>query len=388
MTRVLGVAPAVVGLVVGLMAITVGVSQARTTDGPPSATTAPGDKATPCAREDRSRPATNQPVTVDSDKLERFGKESLAIFTGSVVARQRTSVLYAERMEVYLDEQGDRIVRTVSTGNVRILTRDCRTGSAHRAEYHEVDQRVVLSGNARVWDEDSVVSGESVAIYLAEDRSVVQGGSRERVKAIFSPRDDRTRPAATLVAAAVGATPPPARTPGSVAPAVPMPGDKATPRAKEDRTQPVTVDSDKMERFGKESLVIFTGNVVARQNSSVQYADRMEVYLDEKGDRILRTVSTGNVRIITRDCRTGTARRAEYFELDQRVVLSGNARVWQEDNVVSGESVVIYLSQDRSVVQGGGQERVKAIFYPRDDKKDGAKDATAVAKKPPAPCAN
>jgi len=387
MTRVLGVAPAVVGLVVGLMAITVGVSRARTTDGPPSATTAPGDKATPCAREDRSRPATNQPVTVDSDKLERFGKESLAIFTGSVVARQRTSVLYAERMEVYLDEQGDRIVRTVSTGNVRILTRDCRTGSAHRAEYHEVDQRVVLSGNARVWDEDSVVSGESVAIYLAEDRSVVQGGSRERVKAIFSPRDDRTRPAATLVAAAVGATPPP-RTPGSVGPAVPMPGDKATPRAKEDRTQPVTVDSDKMERFGKESLVIFTGNVVARQNSSVQYADRMEVYLDEKGDRILRTVSTGNVRIITRDCRTGTARRAEYFELDQRVVLSGNARVWQEDNVVSGESVVIYLSQDRSVVQGGGQERVKAIFYPRDDKKDGAKDATAVAKKPPAPCAN
>ena len=188
--------------------------------------------------------------------------------------------------------------------------------------------------------------------------------------------------AKAMMAAAVGAAQPEPRTPGAVGPAVP------TPRAKDDRNQPVTVDSDKMERFGKESLVIFTGNVVARQNSSVQYADRMEVYLDEKGDRILRTVSTGNVRIITRDCRTGTARRAEYFELDQRVVLSGNARVWQEDNVVSGESVVIYLSQDRSVVQGGGQERVKAIFYPRDDKKDGAKDATAVAKKPPAQCAN
>ena len=194
--------------------------------------------------------------------------------------------------------------------------------------------------------------------------------------------------AKAMMVAAVGAAPPEPRTPGAVGPAAPVPVDKATPRAKDDRNQPVTVDSDKMERFGKESLVIFTGNVVARQNSSVQYADRMEIYLDEKGDRILRTVSTGNVRIITRDCRTGTARRAEYFELDQRVVLSGNARVWQEDNVVSGESVVIYLSQDRSVVQGGGQERVKAIFYPRDDKKDGAKDATAVAKKPPAQCAN
>src|SRR4029077_480319 len=145
----------------------------------------------------------------------------------------------------------------------------------------------------------------------------------------------------------------------------PAEGDGAE-REKEDRNQPVTVDSDKMERFGKEGLVIFTGNVVARQNNSVQYADRMEVYLDEKGDRILRTVSTGNIRIITKDCRTGTARRAEYYDLEQRVVLIGGARVWQDDNVVSGETITIYLSQDRSVVQGGNQERVKAVFFPRE----------------------
>jgi lipopolysaccharide export system protein LptA len=142
-----------------------------------------------------------------------------------------------------------------------------------------------------------------------------------------------------------------------------------------------------MERFGKEALVVFTGNVVARQNNSVQYADRMEVYLDERGDRILRTVSTGSVRIITRDCRTGTARRAEYHDLEQRVVLIGNARVWQEDNVVSGETITIFLSQDRSLVQGGRQERVKAVFYPKDDK---TKDTqTTAAARPAAPtCEN
>ena len=137
-------------------------------------------------------------------------------------------------------------------------------------------------------------------------------------------------------------------------------------RAKDDRSQPLTIDADKMERFGKEGLVIFTGNVIARQDNSVQYADRMEVYLDEKGDRVLRTISTGAVRIITKDCRTATARRAEYFDLEQRVVLLGNARVWQEDNVVSGETITIYLAQDRSVVEGGKQERVKAVFYPRE----------------------
>jgi lipopolysaccharide export system protein LptA len=162
-------------------------------------------------------------------------------------------------------------------------------------------------------------------------------------------------------------------------------------RAPDDRAQPVTVDADRMERFGRESLVVFTGNVVARQNNSVQYAERMELYLDEKGDRILRTVSTGNVRIVTPDCRTGTARRAEYHELEQRVVLVGDARVWQEDNVVSGETITMYLAQDRSVVQGGQQDRVKAVFYPRDEKAGttaSGKDGTGARPAAGAPCVN
>ena len=150
----------------------------------------------------------------------------------------------------------------------------------------------------------------------------------------------------------------------------------------DDKSQPITVDADRMERYGKESLVVFTGNVVARQNNSVQYADRMEVYLDEKGDRVLRTVSTGTVKIVTRDCRTGTAKRAEYDDLEQRVVLIGNARVWQDENVVSGDTITIFLAQDRSVVQGGRQERVKAIFYPKDEKKDGQAAPKATAGAP------
>jgi lipopolysaccharide export system protein LptA len=177
--------------------------------------------------------------------------------------------------------------------------------------------------------------------------------------------------ALVLVVAAWAAAQAPAR-PGSPPGGAPVDGK---PRA--ERSQPVTVDADRMERFGKESLVIFIGNVVARQDNSVQYAERMEVYLDEKGDRILRTVSTGSVRIITKDCKTGTARRAEYFDLEQRMVLIGNARVWQDDNVVTGDTITIFLSQDRSVVQGGKQERVKAIFYQKDQATPGAKTPAA-----------
>ena len=177
------------------------------------------------------------------------------------------------------------------------------------------------------------------------------------------------------------------RSPGTTPPATTAPAASpapASPGPKPRNAQPVTVDAEKMERFGKEGLTIFTGNVVARQNNNVQYADRMEVYFDEKEDRILRTVSTGNVRIITSDCRTGTARRAEYYDLEQRIVLIGNARVWQQDNVVSGETITIYISQDRAVAQAGKGERVKGVFYSR-----GEDESRTAAAKPSGPaCVN
>jgi lipopolysaccharide export system protein LptA len=65
----------------------------------------------------------------------------------------------------------------------------------------------------------------------------------------------------------------------------------------------------------------------------------------------------------------------------------GGARVWQDDNVVSGETITIYLSQDRSVVQAGTQERVKAVFFPREQNQP-KKDANAPAKTAATACAN
>jgi len=186
--------------------------------------------------------------------------------------------------------------------------------------------------------------------------------------------------ALVLTAPAWGQTAPgrprPAR-PQAAAPA-PRPDGAAgnQPGNQNDRNAPVTVDSDQLENIQKEGLVVFTGNVVATQNNSTQWADRMEVYLDDNGDKIVRTVSTGNVRIITRDCRSGTAKRAEYYDAEQRVVLIGNARVWRDDNVVTGERITIYLAEDRSVVEGGQQERVKAVFYPK------SQDQAAARPKP------
>ena len=153
----------------------------------------------------------------------------------------------------------------------------------------------------------------------------------------------------------------------------PAPKSGTPPAAAGPRSNaPIVIDADRMEAFKKDGLVVFSGNVIAKQENSVQTADRMEVYLDDKGERVLRIVSTGNVKIVTEDCRTGTAKRAEYYDDDQKLLLIGDAKVWQEDNVVTGERMVMYLADDRSEAESGPQGRVKSVFYPkRDEDKQG-----------------
>jgi lipopolysaccharide export system protein LptA len=169
--------------------------------------------------------------------------------------------------------------------------------------------------------------------------------------------------AASVLCAGAGTAQQGTAKPRTSRPAGSPPGGPATAPATSGKNAPVTVDADSLESMQKEGLSVFKGSVVARQNNSVQYADRMEVYTDAKTDRIERVVSIGNVRIITSDCRMGTALRAEYYDGEQRVVLIGNARVWRDADVVTGERITIYLAEDRSLVEGGKQERVKAIFY-------------------------
>jgi lipopolysaccharide export system protein LptA len=153
-------------------------------------------------------------------------------------------------------------------------------------------------------------------------------------------------------------------------------GSGAGPRS----NAPIVIDADRMEAFKKDGLVVFSGNVIAKQENSVQTADRMEVYLDDKGERVLRIISTGNVKIVTEDCRTGTAKRAEYYDDDQKLLLIGDAKVWQEDNVVTGERMVMYLADDRSEAESGPQGRVKSVFYPKRDEDKQSGGAPAAKK--------
>ncbi len=88
---------------------------------------------------------------------------------GNAVALQYPWRLYADRIEVYLDEAvPDRILRAAAIGNVRITTGDCRKGGAERVEYYARDERMVLIGSARRWRERNLVSRETIVIHLPQ----------------------------------------------------------------------------------------------------------------------------------------------------------------------------------------------------------------------------
>jgi lipopolysaccharide transport protein LptA len=120
-------------------------------------------------------------VTIEADKAERVDHAHLVVFIGRVVARQYHWLLSAERLEVKLDQTGDRILRATATGHVRIWTSDCREGAAERAEYRALDERVVLSGGgARLWPSENSSIDDDIFIYLPKPwlraRSVCFGG--------------------------------------------------------------------------------------------------------------------------------------------------------------------------------------------------------------------
>ena len=127
----------------------------------------------------------------------------------------------------------------------------------------------------------------------------------------------------------------------------------------DDKRAPVTIDADQLEPFLQDGLIVFTGNVVVIHHNSTQWADRVEVYLDANGDKVVRMVFTGDVRIATRDGKIGAAQRAEYDDSERRLLLIDRARLWQEGSgTVTGEQITIHLAEDPSVAEATTQGHV------------------------------
>ena len=129
---------------------------------------------------------------------------------------------------------------------------------------------------------------------------------------------------------------------------------------------PITITADSLEVNRKSRVAIYRGNVAANdQGRGISIlADRIEFSFDERMEEIERAAATGNVRLSYGE-RRGVAERVEYYPQEERAVLLGHPKVWQESDVVTGCRITLHLREDRSQVDGCDGERVNAVLYPK-----------------------
>jgi lipopolysaccharide export system protein LptA len=116
---------------------------------------------------------------------------------------------------------------------------------------------------------------------------------------------------------------------------------------------PIIIEADRMVSLEEDNSVLFTGNVDASQANIRIRSDKMTVYYtppkDGKKQEVTRLKCVGNVEV-TRDEWLGTGKEMNYLAKDRKVILSGDARAWQDKNLVTGDTIIYYLDEGRSEV--------------------------------------
>jgi lipopolysaccharide export system protein LptA len=85
--------------------------------------------------------------------------------------------------------------------------------------------------------------------------------------------------------------------------------------------------------------------------------------------KIEKIVAQGDVKITRQSGGLATAEEATYFWDEERVVLTGKPVVQQGDDFVEGTVVTLLLKENKSLVEGSGDTRVRAVISPRSEKR-------------------
>ncbi len=155
--------------------------------------------------------------------------------------------------------------------------------------------------------------------------------------------------------------------------------------------EPITVTADRLDYDYKANVVVYRGNVEAVQGEATLKCDTLTVTFenakagekpgptaaadpppaakapppdpaDTGTSRIKEIVAVGNVRI-DQGTRWATGGHAVFEQATRTVVLTENPVLHDGPNEVAGDRVVVYLDENRSVVEGG-RKRVKAVLHP------------------------
>jgi lipopolysaccharide export system protein LptA len=116
--------------------------------------------------------------------------------------------------------------------------------------------------------------------------------------------------------------------------------------------EPMVITSDTMEADKLGDVVTFTGNVVLKKENLTLSSDRMIVFY-EAGTKSIREIdASGNV-VVQKAGRVALSSHASYYSREEKIVLTGNARIIENENQLGGEKITLFMRDDRSIVEGG-----------------------------------
>jgi len=166
--------------------------------------------------------------------------------------------------------------------------------------------------------------------------------------------------------------------------------------------EPIVVTSDRLEYDYRSNVVVYKGAVQATQGKLKITSDTLTVTFAEDKDKdkekksgqapaegglalgagsaqLKEIVAAGKVRIED-GTRWATGGRAVFDQANRILVLSETPVLHDGANEVAGDRVIVYLDEDRSVVEGG-RKRVKAVLYPDREDKEKKADGAEPQKK-------
>ncbi|WP_077277617.1 lipopolysaccharide transport periplasmic protein LptA [Thioalkalivibrio denitrificans] len=138
-----------------------------------------------------------------------------------------------------------------------------------------------------------------------------------------------------------------------------------------ERDQPIRIQSDTATLDDQRGISVYRGNVVLTQGELVIHSDTLTVYTP--GRALTRMEAEGDLatlRTLTEDGREIHAEslHMDYLAEERRVVLTGRARVWQEEDEFRGERIVYHMDDETLDAVAGEAGRVEVIITPREDR--------------------
>lgn len=136
----------------------------------------------------------------------------------------------------------------------------------------------------------------------------------------------------------------------------------AAPLADADSREPIVITSGHMEAEKLGDKVTFTGNVTLKKENMTLTSDEIIVYYDTVSKAVKQIDAHGSV-VVHKDSRVAYSNEASYYSHDEKIVLTGDARIIENENRLGGKKITLFMRDDRSLVEGG-----KVLLY--QDKQD------------------